>query len=440
MIRLAIHRLLPIATSLSAAAALPGEGAAQQPRDSLRLGALQSEALRHDPRARQLDLLASQSALRLRNLDAERYPTLTFGALGQYLSDVPSLPFASPAGATPLPPHDQYDANIAARQRLYDPTRGPRREVERAQLAESSARVRTSLHALRQNVNDAYFAVLLSEAQRAELETGITDLEAQLRLARDRERLGTALPSEAATIEAELLRRRQSIAEVAANRGAALVVLGDLIGRVIPGEQPLVVPELGADVGQARTQLGELRARPEYEQFARSREVLDRRRASLGAQDRPRVFAFGRTGYGRPGLNPLAREFDEYWTAGVQVEWSPFKWGTTDREREEVAAQEQIVATEQEAFTAAIRRGVASDLAAMDRIEASLAADDEIIALRERVLREARLRFAEGVITAAELVDRETDVLGARLARATHRVELARARARFLTLIGLEVR
>jgi hypothetical protein len=36
-------------------------------------------------------------------------------------------------------------------------------------------------------------------------------------------------------------------------------------------------------------------------------------------------------------------------------------------------------------------------------------------------------------------VDRETDLLAARLARATHRVELAQARARFLTLIGLEV-
>jgi outer membrane protein TolC len=56
------------------------------------------------------------------------------------------------------------------------------------------------------------------------------------------------------------------------------------------------------------------------------------------------------------------------------------------------------------------------------------------------VLRETRLRFAEGVITSAEYVDRETDLLAARLARASHRVELARARARFLTLVGIEVR
>ena len=55
-------------------------------------------------------------------------------------------------------------------------------------------------------------------------------------------------------------------------------------------------------------------------------------------------------------------------------------------------------------------------------------------------MRETRLRYAEGVITSAEYVDRETDVLAARLARAGHRVELAQARAHYLTLIGVEAR
>jgi outer membrane protein TolC len=409
-------------------------------RDSLRLGALHADALRHDPRAQQIELLGSQAALRLRSLDAERLPSLNLNLLGQYLSDVPAIPFQAPGGQPSLPPNDNYDANVAARQRLYDPTRGPRRDLERAQLAESQARVRTSLFALRQHVNDAYFAALLLQAQRAELEAGITDLEAQLRLARDRARLGSALPSEAAALEAELLRRRQSIADVAASREAALTVLGDLTGRSVAPAEVLALPELGSEVAQARAGLADVRARPEYDQFARSRDVLGRRGVTLVAQDRPRVFAFGRAGYGRPGLNPLAREFDEYWTAGLQVEWAPWKWGTTDREREELEVQRQIVASEEAAFSASIRRAVANDLAAIDRLEGTLAADDEIIAIREGILREARLRFGENVMTSAEFVDRETDVLAARLARATHRVELARARARFLTTIGLEIR
>ncbi|HEX5829366.1 MAG TPA: TolC family protein, partial [Gemmatimonadaceae bacterium] len=221
---------------------------------------------------------------------------------------------------------------------------------------------------------------------------------------------------------------------------AALTVLGELTGRVVAESDVLALPDLEAEVARARATLPELRARPEYEWFARSREALGRQEEAVAAQDRPRLFAFGRAGYGRPGLNPLARAVDEYWLAGVQLEWTPWNWGTTRREREELAIRQRIVATEEAAFTESIRRGVANDVAAIDRLARSLEADDTIIALRERILGEARLRFGEGVVTSAEYVDRETDLLAARLARATHRVELAQARARFLTLLGLEVR
>ncbi|HET7552577.1 MAG TPA: TolC family protein [Gemmatimonadaceae bacterium] len=421
-----------------------GDARAQRaapPRDTLTLAALQAAAVQHDPRARQLDLLASRSALREKTLNAERLPALGLAAQGQYQSDVPEIPLAFPGGVTPpLPPHDSYDAHLEAREPLYDPSRGARRGVERATLAESQARVRTALYQLRQEVSDAYFTALLLRAQRAELETAVADLEARLRQARDRVREGSALPSEQATLEAELLRTRQSLAELDANRGAALDVLGDLTGRTIGGSDSLALPDLADEVARARGSLDSLRARPEYEQFARTRDLLERQQSSVAAQNQPRVSAFGRAGYGRPALNPLGTEFDEYWLAGVRVEWSPFDWGSTGRQQEELALQRQIVATEESAFTERIRRGVASDLATVDRLERTLAADDTIIALRERVLDETRIRFNEGVVTSAEYVDRETDALNARLARASHRVELERARARFLTLTGVEVR
>jgi outer membrane protein TolC len=410
-------------------------------RDPLTLGALQAAAVKNDPRARQLDLLASQSTLREKSLDAERLPMFGVTAQGQYQSDVPEIPFAFPGGGRPpLPPHDSYDAHLEAREPLYDPSRGARRKVERATLAESQARVRTALYQLRQDVSDAYFTALLLRAQRAELETVVADLEARLRQARDRVREGSALASESATLEAELLRTRQTLAELDANRSAALTVLGDLTGRSIAESDSLALPDLANEVADARDSLDVLRARPEYAQFARSREVIERQSGSVAARNRPSISMFGRVGYGRPALNPLGTEFDEYWLAGVRVEWSPWNWGSTRRAQEELALQRQIVSTEESAFTQRIRRGVASDLAAMDRLEKSIAADDTIIALRERVLNETRIRFEEGVVTSAEYVDRETDALNARLARVTHRVELERARARFLTLTGVEVR
>jgi len=407
--------------------------------DSLRLGDLQNRAVQHDPRTRQLDLLSSQSALRMQDIDASRLPVIGANAQGQYQSQVVTLPLQLPKGlSVPVPAHDTYDAHVGAQQPIYDPTVSARRGVERAQLAASEAGVQASTFALRQNVNDAYFSALLQQAQRAEQESAITDLEARRKVAASRVAQGSALPSETDMLDAELLRRRQAVAQLAASRDAALVVLNDLTGQKITSADALVLPDLGAEVARARQSVDTLRARPEYEQFARTRDVLAQQQVSLGAADLPRVSAFGRAGYGRPGLNPLAQEFSNYWLAGVQVEWTPWNWGTTRRDREVLALQRQIVATNEAAFTQSVRRAIAHDVASIDQLAQTLVDDDTIVALREKILRETGYRFSEGVITSAEYVDRETDLLNARLARATHQVQLAQARANFLTSVGLE--
>jgi outer membrane protein TolC len=440
-LRLGLTLIALLAPSLAAHAQIPSVDSAQpSARDSLPLGALQDSAVLRDPRGRELALLVAQSRLRQQNLTAERRPTLSLEGQAQYQSDVARIPITLPGGVqVPTPPHDTYDAHLAAGQSLYDPSIGPRRAVEDAQLAESQARLRAALFPVRQNVSDVYFVALRAQSQLAELQAAITDLEAQLRVAIARVREGTALPSEEKTIRAELLKRRQSVAELVASRRAALVVLADLTGQSLDSVTVLRAPDLAAEVAQARGSIAELRRRPEYEQFARSRAVLEQQERAQGAKDRPRLSAFGRTGYGRPALNPLSDKFDSYWLAGLQVQWTPWTWGTTRREKELLALQRQIISAEEQQFTDNLRRSTEQDLATIDRLALTLAQDDEIIALREDIAAETRSRFREGVVTSADYVDRQTDVLSARIARALHRAELAQARARFLNTLGIEV-
>jgi outer membrane protein TolC len=414
---------------------------AQASPDSLRLSAVQDSALLRDPRGRELALLIQQSRLRQQNLSAELRPKLTLEGQAQYQSDVARLPITLPGGnSPPVPPHDTYDAHLAASQTLYDPSFGARRAVEDAQLAVSEARLRAELYPLRQNVSDAFFAALQAQAQIAELQHTVTDLEAQQKVAAARVREGTALRSEEMALHAEILRRRQSIGEASASRRAALAILSDLTGNRYDSTTLLASTEVASTVGRARDSLDVLRSRPEYQEFARQRAVLENQERARKAQDLPRVSAFGRAGYGRPGLNPLSTKFDNYWLAGVQLQWSPWAWGTSERDRQILALQRQIISAQEESFAQTLRRATEQDLATIDRLEAAVRDDDEIVALRESILSETRARFNEGVVTSAEYVDRQTDVLSARTARALHRVELGQARAHFLNTLGVEVR
>jgi outer membrane protein TolC len=412
---------------------------AQVATDTLRLADVRAAALARDARSAEIELLAQQSRLRLQSIDAERLPALSTEGRAQYQSDVARVPLSLPGVKIPTPPHDTYNAQIDAQQRIYDPSLAPRRAAERAQLAESQARVRTALYGLTETTNSAFYSALRSQEAIVQLETDVTDIEAQLQVAIARVNVGTALQSEANILRAELLRRRQLVDQQKAARRAALAVLSDLTGRKLDTTALLVAPDLDAQAENSPGALANVRARPEYEQFARSRDVLERLDETRAAQDKPKVSAFGRVGYGRPGLNPLSDRFDSYWLGGVQVQWTPWSWGSTNRDREVSVLQRQIVSAEERAFTDALDRAAQQDLANIDRLKTALADDDRIVALRENILAETRTRYGEAVITSAEYVDRQTDLLAARLNRAIHRVELSETRAHLLTTLGIEV-
>lgn len=435
--RLSTGALAVILVSLSTRPCA-GQGSPSPPGPTL--GQLQAEATGRDPRTQQLNLLVVQSDLRLRDLAAERLPAIRTVAAATYQSDVVRIPFELPGNtALPIPSNDVYDAHVELRQSLHDPTRGRRQQVELARREQAQASVRTTLFELREQVGDVFFEILSLRAQQDVLAAGITEIEARLRVAEQRVAEGAALPSEVALLQAEAVRRRQSLAELIAQREASGLLLESLTGRADVPTDSLALPDLSSEVARVRQQAVDPRTRPEFAWFARSRELAERQAEVISARGDPRLSAFGRAGYGRPGLNPLNDAFDSYWLTGIQVEWAPWNWGTSRREREVIAAQREILTSDEAAFRERVRRQTILDLATIDRLAAAVREDEQIIALHEAIVAETRLRFAEGVITSAEFVDRETDLLQARLAMATRRVERAHAAARFLTHIGLDI-
>jgi outer membrane protein TolC len=434
--------LFPAAMALCACAS---PALAQQNRqgagNTLEIGGLYQAAIDADPRLRALQLQTDQTGLRLRNIEAERLPSINAEGQAQYQSDVPTAPVLVPGGP-PLfsPSKDTYDAYVRIDQRLLDPTTRPRVAAERAQLAEAQARIRTTLFGLRQEVNEAFFATALMQERTGALAATIADLEGRLREMNLRVREGAALSADAAAIEATLLQRRQDEAELGATRRAAVARLSRLTGRSIADIDILALPQLTEAVTRARATVDDARARPEYEQFTRTRERLARQQEVAAAQDLPRLSAFARVGFGRPGLNFISDQFEPYGLAGVHVQWKAWTWGTTNREREALALQQQIVAADEAAFTNSLGRSTEADLAAIDRLTVALTLDERIIALREEIERSMQARFQERVVTAADYLERSTELLQARFARAGHLVELAQASAKFLTTLGLEVR
>jgi outer membrane protein TolC len=438
--------LAPATLALSAAArpiaAQPAPPAAGAGADTLHLRALHADALRRDPRAGQPALQAAATAARLRTLGTERLPQLTPAGEATTQSAVPSLggalPVAAPASGLRVPaaPRDRWQGRVDAEQLLYDGgSLAGRRAVEQRRLAESQAGVEVALHGVREEVTARFFAALLAQERLAQLDLLAEDLAARLAFVRARVRGGAALAGDSAAVLAELLRVRQRQDEARAERRSAVAVLARLTGRAAAAGTVLVAPAVPPLTGAER----EARARPEFATFARRRERLAAEARLADAARRPRVSAFGQAGYGRPGLNFLSADADAFALAGVRVRWPVLDWGAAGREGEVRRLAQQEVDAEESAFAERLARATEDDLAESARLEAALPADEQVVRLREAIEREARRRFEEGVLTAAEYVERRNDVTEARLALGAHRVRLAMVRARYLTTLGLEV-
>ena len=248
------------------------------------------------------------------------------------------------------------------------------------------------------------------------------------------------MQADAAAIEATLLQRQQDADELRANMRGAIARLATIVGRPIPADAVPTVPDLAAPFSSVRDQLQTLRLRPEYEQFGKTRERIAAQQEVTGVQSQPKVTAFGRIGFGRPALDFIQNEWEAYGVGGVRLQWNAWNWGTTGREREAQQLQSEITSSEEAAFARSIAAGVEGDLATIEHLTRALATDQRIIDLRADVERTARVRLQEGVLTSSDYLARDTELLQARIAQATHQVELAQARARVLTTIGAEVR
>jgi outer membrane protein TolC len=420
-----------------AALGLFGHAAAAQ--DTLQVERLQEAAVRSDPRTAQRALLREATSLRLEVIGADRLPQLSLHGQATHQSDVTRPTFGVPGVTVPDFPKDRWQTTLDLEQRLYDGGDvARRRELEEARHAESEAALQVSLYQLRSDVNSAFFSAFLFEKRAAEYQALVGDFDARLAAVRARVEAGTALGRDAAEIEAERVRAELQRDEARASRRAALATLADLVGQPIDTTSVLALPEAEPERAYpGLAAVARLRRRPEFEQFQRSRLRLDKEIAYAGTENRPRVLAFGQAGVGLPGLDQFRTSSDAFWQAGVKVEWRPWTWRSAGRTAAAYRLQQQIVSTEEQALGRQLARSVVTDLEDIGRLQAALADDERIVALRTEVERQARAQFDEGAVTTPDYVEARTDVVEARLTLERHRVELAQARARYLTTLGL---
>ena len=415
---------------------MPPAVAAATPPDTITLEEARERARQHNPVGKQGELYHQITDITLQNLDTGWYPDLSLRGTAQYQSDVTEVDIEPPVPDTefdfPSQPYYRYEIGLHLDQRIYDGgvTRS-RRESEQRSRDVRLQEIEVNQHHLQEQVESVYFAILSLRTQQSSLEMLKEDLETRIAELETARREGTVPASAVDLLSAELIEIRQNRLKLESRERSAVNALSELISTPLDEQVALVLPEYDIEEHELN-----FNNRPEMHLFQAQRDQLESRRGLAASALLPAVSAFGQASYGRPGLNLFDDEFQPWFIIGIRAQWSFWDWGNQSREQEALTLQQHIVDRQQDEFLMSLRAEAHEELVEIRRLQNAMELDDELIALRDRIVNEAESRLDHGAITATEYLGKLNARHRAKLLRHQHEIELARAYVKLNTRMG----
>lgn len=315
----------------------------------------------------------------------------------------------------------QYKAGVDVSQTIWDGgVSHAQRELRRAGTAAEQSGLDVEMYAVKQRVENLYFAILLTEEQIAQNRNTMTLLDATLERLKAMLRNGTAMQSDVDMIEAQKLTVMQGIAQAESALSGYRTVLGMFMGESLQGVELIrpdsVMPsELQSD-------------RPEIRLFDTRIVAADASRRLADTALMPKVGLFAQAYYGYPGFDyfksMINRDLSFNIMAGVKVSWNIDSFYTkrnvSRRNRLDIAG----IMAEKETFLFNSDMQLASQLEKIRGIRDVMKDDSRIMALRANVRKSAESQLQNGIIDTTALLTKITDENQAALMARYHEIQL----------------
>ncbi|RMA58788.1 TolC family protein [Ulvibacter antarcticus] len=380
------------------------------------------------PLARQSQLLESQSQLNTDIISNAKLPQLSFDVQATYQSDVIEVPIPN-STIEPLN-KDQYRATLSVNQLIYNGgITDAALNLETTQLKTKQKQVEVNLYQLKQKINQLYYSILLTQEKDALLNAKQKQLEAKLDEVKAGIRYGMLLPTSNKVLEAELLRINQQFIEIESNKTLLIQSLSIFIGQSLDASTTFQNPSIEIVFN---TDLN----RPEFELFQLKKEEISSSEALVAKNNTPKLFGFATGGYGNPGLNMLDNSFQAFYTLGVKLNWNVFDWNSNKKQRESLLMNKELVDIETETFKLNTNIELNQQQKEIEKNEAFVTSDLEIINLRKDVLKSADSQLKNGVITSSAYITELTNLFEDENTLVKHKIQLQLAKANYNVIKG----
>ena len=385
------------------------------------------QAQNHYPLVRKYDLLSVTGDIDLSDINKSWLPRI--GVYGQLTGQnvVPSFPETLTGVLRQMGQEMkglgkiQYKIGADITQTIWDGGASQvRRDMVRSQEETRRASLDVELYAVRQRVENLYFAILLTEEQIAQncitydlLMSNLEKLQAMLRN-------GTAMQSDADMVEAQALTLRQAISTARSAVKGYRDVLALFTGESLDGK--MLTRPAATEPATNEPDRPELKL---FDSRLRLNSLSDR---MSEASIMPKVGFFAQAYYGYPGFDYFKSMIDRNMTfnilAGVKATWNIDALYTRKNTSRRTQAESDNINADRDLFLFNCSLQSASQRAAIDGIRDVMKEDSRIIDLRANVRKAAESQLANGIIDATALLTKISDENIARLTAQLHEIQL----------------
>jgi outer membrane protein TolC len=369
--------------------------------------------------------------LQIKNISSSYLPKIDFNAMASWQSDVTSINIPFPGISVPTPDADQFRLTIDIAQIIWDGgSTEARKNVTKSQLNVDKGMIGNEIYALREKLNEAFFAFVLIDLTSEQLQLMREDLSLRIESLKSAVREGVVVPSALLSLQAELLRIDQKILEIPARKSSIIHLINSLTGLKITDNDKFIVPELVNDT--------QLVGRPELKSFEDQKTLLNARSTQSTKKRMPTVAGFISSGYGKPGLNMLSNEWDTYMVIGTRLTWNIWDWNSTKREREQLMVHQSIINSRKQAFENGIESLTKSSLNDIEVLSRQIVLDEQIVEMLQQVKEKSASQLQNGQISSSEYLTDFNAHARAKVDMEQRKVNLLKEKVRLNFLLGNE--
>ncbi|MCH5347043.1 MAG: TolC family protein [Muribaculaceae bacterium] len=378
----------------------------------LTLEQCQERARENYPAIKRYGLIEKSLEIDLSDINKSWLPSITAYGQGTVQNVVPAFPAAledilaqmgrEVRGIGKL----QYKIGVDVSQTVWDGGASKaRREATRSQEAVQQSGLEVELYALRQQVDNIYFAILLAEEQIKQSKQTLDLLNANLDLLSAMFKNGIAMRSDVDMVQAQALTLKQSISQAQSAVNSYRALLGIYVGEDVSTRE-LALPN--ADLPAEMTS-----DRPELRLFDSRQKALETSQLMTNVSLMPKIGFFAQAYYGYPGFDyfksMMNRDLSFNILAGLRVSWNIDSFYNKKNKLAKTALDIDNINIERETFLFNTGLQTASQLEALQGLREMMQDDAQIIALRGNVRKAAESQLRNGIIDATALLAKITD-------------------------------